>query len=735
MDQNPEQMRNSPVKAPVKIIVEAPMDITVKAPVDIIVEAPVDITAEAPVDITAEAPVDITAEAPLEEWHDSDQESFRVVDYQTQLSAAMLDITNPVSEDSSQLSDIMHDASLEGPFGWGPLVFRSLQRFNNINFFLLSFCILCLAQGITFGLTDVSTGNFEKDFYLSPAEKVILTIAYDLASLLVAILVAHYGCKGNRSKWLAAAAFLVGLGSIIFAVPYLKYEIVRPVEEIEELCLDEDQRTMASCEKKIVPFKSEIISLSIIGQSLQGFAGMPLYILGVTYIYDNISMYMAGIYLGIADAAQILGYGLGCVVGSPNLKPSFNHSSKEVVKDNFLLWQFNWFVGFLSATLLAWFTFFPFLCFPHSLPGAHKLKQWKEKEPLSFYKKLKKMKYGYQLQDLFHALWCLLKNPLLMCYSMCKATESLASIGASEFLPKYLENQFLLSPSRATLLTGIILVPGGAVGHFMGGFIVSKLKMSCRSQMKFIMLTSIISLLLLILNIFVKCERVKFAGISEDYEGSGHLGNLTAPCNAHCGCTSSIYASICGRNEIEYFSPCFAGCLASKNLHYEKTFYNCTCIKHGMSQADSQKDPIDATTGKCNTNCYALPLFFAFFFSSIAFSSSASIPITLIILRTLPPNLHSLGIAVTYTTLRLFGTIPGPLLFQISASSSCIYWDINECGLKGRCWIYNKFKMMSILMGLCIFCKLATTLLTLFALFKYNVIRVGSENAKKRKGT
>ncbi|GAB1285293.1 Solute carrier organic anion transporter family member 4C1 [Apodemus speciosus] len=67
--------------------------------------------------------------------------------------------------------------------------------------------------------------------------------------------------------------------------------------------------------------------------------------------------------------------------------------------------------------------------------------------------------------------------------------------------------------------TGIILVPGGAIGNFLGGFIVSKLKMSCRSQMKFIMLTSIMSLLLLILNIFVKCERVKFAGISEDYEG------------------------------------------------------------------------------------------------------------------------------------------------------------------------------------------------------------------------
>ncbi|GAB1285294.1 Solute carrier organic anion transporter family, member 6d1 [Apodemus speciosus] len=321
---------------------------------------------------TVKAPVDITPEAPVEERRGSDQEVIRVADYQTQLSAAMLDIAslqNPVSEDSSQLSDIMQDASLEGPFGVGPLVFPSLQRFNNINFFLVSFCILALAQG-------------------------------------------------EQIKVVAAAAFLVGLGSIIFAVPYLKYEIVRPVEDTEagsfvalaalidlcilestpwlrlasaqrtsyasltptgikdqELCIDEDQKPMANCEEKIVPFKSEIISLSIIGQFLQGIAGMPLYILGVTYIYDNISMYMAGIYLGIADAAQILGYGLGYVVGSPNLRPSFNRSSEEV------------------------------------LPGAHKLKQRKEKEPLSFYKKLKNMKYGYHLQDLFHALWVSVEEP------------------------------------------------------------------------------------------------------------------------------------------------------------------------------------------------------------------------------------------------------------------------------------------------------------------------------------
>eukprot|EP00073_Rattus_norvegicus_P050008 XP_017452349.1 PREDICTED: solute carrier organic anion transporter family member 6A1-like isoform X2 [Rattus norvegicus] len=440
MERNLEQRQASTAKARKDNTLEAPVNITTEAPVDITTEAPVDITAQAPVDITAEALADITAEAwmdssaepPKEEWTDDDQEHIRVFPYQIRLSAAMSDVTglqNANSETSSQLSDKI-PTDLDGPFGLGSLVVPSLQRFNNINFFLISFCILTLAQ---------------------------------------------------------------------------------------ELCKDEEQRTMPNCEK-IIPFKSEIIYLSVIGQCFQGFASMPMYVLGMTYIYDNISSYLAGIYLGIADASFVLGYGLGYAVGSPNLRPSLNHSSEEKVNDNFLWWQFNWFLGFFSATLLAWFTVFPLLCFPHRLPGSNKLRVWKENEPF-FYKKYKDLKYGYSFQDLLRALWYLVKNPLLMCYSMCKATESLALIGATEFLPKYLENQFLLSPSSAALLTGIILIPGGAIGNFLGGFIVSKMKMSCKTQMRFITVTSVISLLLFVLNAFVKCERVKFAGINSDYEG------------------------------------------------------------------------------------------------------------------------------------------------------------------------------------------------------------------------
>lgn len=77
----------------------------------------------------------------------------------------------------------------------------------------------------------MSIGHFEKEFYLSRPEKVILSSTYDFASLLVAIPVAYYGDKWHKPKWVAVGAFLVGLGSISCAVPYMKYEIVATLEE------------------------------------------------------------------------------------------------------------------------------------------------------------------------------------------------------------------------------------------------------------------------------------------------------------------------------------------------------------------------------------------------------------------------------------------------------------------------------------------------------------------------
>lgn len=50
----------------------------------------------------------------------------------------------------------------------------------------------------------------------------------------------------------------------------------------------------------------------------------------------------------------------------------------------------------------------------------------------------------------------------------------------------------------------------------------------------------------------------------------GHL-NLTAACNAECGCLQEIYSPVCGSDDIMYYSPCHAGCKKmSENLRNGK---------------------------------------------------------------------------------------------------------------------------------------------------------------------
>nr|XP_055242944.1 solute carrier organic anion transporter family member 6A1 isoform X2 [Gorilla gorilla gorilla]XP_055242945.1 solute carrier organic anion transporter family member 6A1 isoform X2 [Gorilla gorilla gorilla] len=548
------------------------------------------------------------------------------------------------------------DDSLEQPCGLGCLVSTCCECCNNIRCFMIFYCILLICQGVVFGLIDVSIGDFQKEYQLKTIEKLALEKSYDISSGLVAIFIAFYGDR-KKVIWFVASSFLIGLGSLLCAFP------------------------------------------SINEENKQSKVGIE----------------------GIAECTSMIGYALGYVLGAPLVKVPENATSatNTTVNNGSPEWLWTWWINFLFAAVVAWCTLIPLSCFPNNMPGSTRIKARKRKQLHFFDSKLKDLKLGTSIKDLCAALWILMKNPVLICLALSKATEYLVIIGASEFLPIYLENQFILTPTVATTLAGLVLIPGGALGQLLGGVIVSTLEMSCKALMRFIMVTSVISLILFVFIIFVRCNPVQFAGINEDYDGTGQLGNLTAPCNEKCRCSSSIYSSICGRDDIEYFSPCFAGCTYSKAQNQKKMYYNCSCIKEGLITADAEGDFIDARPGKCDAKCYKLPLFIAFIFSTLIFSGFSGVPIVLAITRVVPDKLRSLALGVSYVILRIFGTIPGPSIFKMSGETSCILRDVNKCGHTGRCWIYNKTKMAFLLVGICFLCKLCTIIFTTIAFFIY----------------
>ncbi|XP_030093466.2 solute carrier organic anion transporter family member 4C1 isoform X2 [Serinus canaria] len=268
-------------------------------------------------------------------------------------------------------------------------------------------------------------------------------------------------------------------------------------------------------------------------------------------------------------------------------------------------------------------------------------------------------------------------------------------------------------------LPGLVLIPGAALGQVISGFLVSKRKMDCRGIIKFTISTSTVALILNSVFLFAKCGNEPFAGVSETYNGTGTLYNLTAPCNANCKCLRSLYYPVCGSDEVQYFSPCFAGCASYLFNNMKKTYHNCSCIGKSKRGSGSEAVVYEAIPGKCPTRCNLLPVFLTFFFFAIVFTFMATTPTTVAILRCVPDKQRSFALGVQLLFLRILGTIPGPILFGVAIDNSCTLWDINECETKGVCWVYDNERMAYSLMGISAACKIVTIVFVVMAVYFY----------------
>lgn len=57
-------------------------------------------------------------------------------------------------------------------------------------------------------------------------------------------------------------------------------------------------KTIKVCNKAVPSFQAKYVTSFILGQIVQGVAGMSLYILGTVFIDNSVATHSAGIYLG-----------------------------------------------------------------------------------------------------------------------------------------------------------------------------------------------------------------------------------------------------------------------------------------------------------------------------------------------------------------------------------------------------------------------------------------------------
>lgn len=118
-------------------------------------------------------------------------------------------------------------------------------------------------------------------------------------------------------------------------------------------------------------------------------------------------------------------------------------------------------------------------------------------------------------EGFFTALKRLLSNDILLCRTASSVLHILPISGLYTFLPKYLESQFQLTASNASMISGLagILVMG--IGIFASGTFMRKYNPSAKFVARWIALAAIFYVIGMCVLMFLGCPTNQFAGLKQ----------------------------------------------------------------------------------------------------------------------------------------------------------------------------------------------------------------------------
>ncbi|KAI9586199.1 solute carrier organic anion transporter family member 4A1 [Glossina fuscipes] len=663
---------------------------------------------------------------------------------------------------------------------------RGIQKYARIKIFVLLLSMLVtLQQALSSGYINSVITTIEKRFEIPSSYSGLIASSYEIGNVITVIFVSYLGSRRHIPVWIGIGAVIMGVGSLIFMVPHFTGELNPGVTIINEtsdnICRsalirnqDMDLGRLSSglsnpplaphtlredncLEVKLSTFGP--VLLFVIAQLLLGCGGSPLFTLGTTYVDDHVKTESSSMYIGCMYSMAAFGPVVGFLLGAYLLSFHMDSLSSSIISidPGDRRWVGMWWGGFLLCGVMLLIVAIPFFSFPKVL--THEKKKIRKtsvlvqpaipnnsnslprntdemgkirKEIVAVTAKEETEKpiidtgYGKDIKDIPQSMLRLVTNPVYIVTCLGACMELMIVSGFVVFLPKYLETQFSLGKSQASVFTGSIAIPGACIGIFIGGCILKRFQLKPKGAVTFVLVSNIVCLGCYALLFFLGCDNLKMAGTTIPYyNNTKHASiepfqvNLTAACNFGCECLTSDVEPVCGNNGLTYFSPCHAGCTAFSS---SSNYTNCACVhantsssifrgtRTGGSQAQALNvnghfDEVTvvpvATAGPCTTPCRTIYPFLILLFFMTFIVAATQMPLLMIVLRSVSEEERSFALGMQFVIFRLFGYIPAPILFGNLIDSTCLLWK-STCGEKGgRCLIYDIEKFRYKYVGLC----------------------------------
>ncbi|XP_064481520.1 solute carrier organic anion transporter family member 4A1-like [Ornithodoros turicata] len=555
-----------------------------------------------------------------------------------------------------------------------------LQRFANARWILFNLSWGLFTQSfIVNGCLSVVIPTIERRFQLKSFESGMILSSYNIVNCLLVVPVSYMGSSRSKPLFAAVGLFLIATGSIVFSSPYFLAEPYMFGQEQHDGCPADN--TTTSCISTNVRNWRYVLML---GHMLNGAGVVPFHTLGIAYMDENLPMRMTSTYVGIYLAMGILGPAFGFLFAGTSLSyyEDLSDVSKLGLTSKSSVWVGAWWTGFFFGGIFAFFWVLPLGAFPRRTPDYDRCQEERMKEKDSAVCS----EYGKDIRQLPRDIKSLLKNYTFVFLSLGSGMEAMMASSLTSYVTKYYQSQFALTPSTAAGIIGLIAIPSGCGGTFIGGAVVTKFNMKTRSMIRMCWMTGIVAWLSLLVFV-LHCPTPTFA-INRDAEGEARFA---LPCNTVCNCKSDVLNPICSVDNVVYFSPCYAGCTQQDITKGGATSYrNCSCID--SYKASGNGSTLQAIREKCPTNCNLLLVVSACIFVGLFFTLFNTPPAVTATLRVVHQTERAAALAVKWMSIRLFGTIPAPLVVGTAIDTACVVWQ-HTCGRRGSCVYYDNAQL------------------------------------------
>ncbi|KAH9368279.1 hypothetical protein HPB48_021227 [Haemaphysalis longicornis] len=278
-----------------------------------------------------------------------------------------------------------HDDERAYRCGFGQFRPDWLQRFATSRMYGLVFGILGVAQGAFRAYMVGTLSTLEKRFSISSQMSSIILVADDFSSLLATALFLLFLRRTSMPNWISIGILLSVIGAL---ASYLPYAIFGPGTHLLEhaggttgrmgatplqFCADSDSgRDLLSptnhCATRDSDWSTFVaVGLLITANFLNGLAGVACYVVGTTYMDDNVKKKNSALYFGTMIVCRFVGPVLGLSLGSFCLTRYEDLRTDPGITPWDPRWIGAWWMGYLVLAACLFASALPVALFPRKL--------------------------------------------------------------------------------------------------------------------------------------------------------------------------------------------------------------------------------------------------------------------------------------------------------------------------------------------------------------------------------